>query len=188
MSQNYETCYSTLSNMKAYRQQCYNFLDYFIHFSFFSACNTAFSLSSLVSIFPLLPISFSLSFFFISPSLHLCFSFSLSFFSCHYLSLFLFLSRRRRFRFEAELANLKFCSPIWSSTRPGVVVDLCSSSSTALATDLAIDGWLSLVIDWSIGLGFCWRFWVFFFFFVEVFGFGICWRIRCCGCSLWRWL
>ena len=111
MSQNYETCYSTLSNMKAYRQQCYNFLDYFIHFSLFSACNTAFSLSSLVSIFPLLPISFSLSFFFISPSLHLCFSFSLSFFSCHYLSLFLFLSRRRRFRFEAELANLKLYSP-----------------------------------------------------------------------------
>ena len=153
MSQNYETCYSTLSNMRVYGQQFYNFLDYFIHFS-----------------------------------------------------LSLFLSRRRRFRFEAELAdwslpiwsrarrlklaNLKFCSPIWSSARPGAVANLCSSSSTvavlcsssstALVADLAADGWLSLVIDWSVGLGFCWRFWVFFV--VEVFGFGICWRIR------WLWL
>ena len=40
-----------------------------------------------------------------------------------------------------------------------------ASSSITLTTD----GWLSLVIDWSIGLGFCWRFWVFFFFF---FGWG----------------
>ena len=24
--------------------------------------------------------------------------------------------------------------------------------------------------------------------FVEVFGFGICWRIGDCGCSLWWWL
>ena len=26
---------------------------------------------------------------------------------------------------------------------------------------------------------------VFFFFLVEVFGFGICWRTDDCGCSLW---
>ena len=31
---------------------------------------------------------------------------------------------------------------------------------------LAVDGWLSLVIDWSIGLGFCWRFWVFIYLFI----------------------
>ena len=83
-------------------------------------------------------------------------------------------SRARRLK----LANLKLCSSIWSSARPGAVADLCSSLSTALIAN----GWLSLVIDWFVRLGFCWRFWVFFFFLVEVFGFGICWRIR------WLWL
>ena len=51
MSQNYETCYSTLSNMRAYRQECDNSFDYFIYFSLSSqhislfVCNTALSLS-----------------------------------------------------------------------------------------------------------------------------------------------
>ena len=34
MSQNFETCYSTLSNMKAYEGECQNFYAYFIQFSF----------------------------------------------------------------------------------------------------------------------------------------------------------
>ena len=100
--------------------------------------------------------------------------------------------RNRIWQSEARrtlLANLKLCLQIWSFARLMAVADLCLSSSIALAAD----GWLSLVIDWSIGLGFCWRFWVFILFyfiyylfiylnFVQVFGFGICWRIR------WLWL
>ena len=183
MPTNLAHCYSTVSNMRRYGHQWYNF--FLILFTFLSPpntslsiCSTAFflSLSSLVSISLLLPISFSLSFFL---SLHLSVSAPLS------LYLFFFFFLRRRFRSEAELAD--WSSPIWTSTRPGVVADLCSSSSTALIADLAADGWLSLVIDWSVGLGFCWRFWIFFFL-VEVFGFGICWRIQFCGCSLWQWL
>ena len=84
-----------LSNMRAYGQKCYNSFDYFIYFSLSSqhislfVCNIALSLSFMVSIFPLLPISFSLSFF-LSLTLFLslcisvfCVTISLSFFSCH---------------------------------------------------------------------------------------------------------
>ena len=139
MSQNFETCYSTISNMRAYGQICYNFFDYFIYFSL-SVCNTAFSLSPhwspslrcslFLSHFHFFYLSLSSSLFFITfLSLSLSYFFSsffhclflapvtpsslflilsspassqwlrvlfLFFFSCHYLSLFLFLSRRRR--------------------------------------------------------------------------------------------
>ena len=69
-------CYSTILNMRAYGQICYNFFDYFIYFSL-SVCNAALSLSlsSLVSISPLPPISFSLSYFFsLTLFLSLCIS------------------------------------------------------------------------------------------------------------------
>ena len=90
-------------------------------------------LSSLLLFF----LSLSLTFFLLSPppapsSCHSLFPFSSSFFSsiftvasgsfsfffsCHYLSFFLFLSwRRRRFRFEVELAD--WSSPILTSARP----------------------------------------------------------------------
>ena len=182
MSQNYETCYSTLSNMRAYGQQCYNFLDYFIHFSLsFQHISLRLQHSFLSLLFGLhLSVApyFFLTFIFLS--LHLSVSASLS------LSLFFFfLSLSFSLSFPVtkkaipiwsraprlKLANLKFCSPIWSSARPGVVIDLCLSSSTVAvlcsssSTALATDGWLSLVIDWSVGLGFCWRFWVVLFIF-----------------------
>ena len=76
-----------------------------------------------------------------------------------------------------KLANLNLCSP-------GAVADLCSSSSTALLAN----GWLSLVIDWSVGLGFCWRFWVFFFFWLRFLDLEFVGGSGDCGCSLWRWL
>ena len=117
MSQNYESCYNTLSNMRAYRQQCYNFLDYFIHFSLSSqhiSLHLQHNFLSLLSgpylsVAPYFFLTFIFFYLSISPSLRLFLSL---FFSCHYLSLFLFLSRRRRFRSKAKLANLKFCSPI----------------------------------------------------------------------------
>ena len=55
MSQNFETYYSTLSNMRAYRQKCYNFFSLFYLLSLssqhisLSICNTALSLSPLWS-------------------------------------------------------------------------------------------------------------------------------------------
>ena len=48
MSQNFETCYSTLSNMRAYGQKCYNFL--IILFTFLSPPNTYLSLSLSLSL------------------------------------------------------------------------------------------------------------------------------------------
>ena len=134
MSQNYETCYSTLSNMRAYEQKCYN--SFIILFSFLSHPNTYLSPSTTqLSLSPLwspsLRCSLFLShfhFFFLSLTLFLslCILVLLSqirpisaplslsfFFPCHYLSLFLFLSRRRRrFQFEEKLANLNLCSLI----------------------------------------------------------------------------
>ena len=147
MSQNYETCYSILSNIRAYEQKCYNSFDYFIYFlsppnTYLSPSATQLSLSLLfglhLSVAPYffltfiffishslllslhfgiivyVPLSLSLSlllfFFFLPPpapcSCHSLFPFSSSFFSsiftvasgsffffsCHYLSLFLFLS------------------------------------------------------------------------------------------------
>ena len=241
-----------------------------ILFTFLSPPNTQLSLSPLWS--PSLRCSLFLShfhFFFISLTLFLSLHFgiiaanptclcaslslSLSFFSYHYLSLFLFLSqRRRRFRFEAELADWSL--PIWTSTRPGVVADLCSSSSTVIdlcflsrrrrrfwsdaeladwsspiwtsahrsktstrrfeallaqgqshifarhppqspifahhppqlspPISLLMVGWIWSLID-LLGWGFVedFEFFILFiFYFVEVFGFGICWRIR------WLWL
>ena len=213
MSQNFETYYSTLSNMRAYGQKCYNSFDYFIYSSLssqyisLSVCNIALSLSSL------LPISFSLSFFFFSHSLPLS---AFWYYRCRfdpslhlYLSLFFFLSLSLSLSFPVtkkkaipiwskarrlKLANLNLCSPIWSSTCPRAVAGLCSLSSTVAdlcslsstvtdlcsssSTALAADGWLSLVIDWFVGLGFCWRFWVFLFFYFFYFLF--CW-------GFWIW-
>ena len=162
----------------AYGQQRYNFLDYFIHISLSSQHISLYLQHNFLSLLlsglhlSVAPYFFLTFIFFISPSLRLCVSFSLFFFSLSLSFSLSFLVTKKAIPIwsrahRLKLANLKFCSPIWSSTRPGVVVDLCSSSSTALATDLAIDGWLSLVIDWSIGLGFCWRFWVFFFFWLR---------------------
>ena len=174
MSQNFETCNSTLSNMRAYGQKCYNSFDYFIYFSLsfqhisLSVCNTA--LSALWS--PSLRCSLFLShfhFFFISLSLHfgiiaadstrlyasfsLSLSLSLSFILFYFFSVTISLSFFSYHEEEGDsdlkqslsieacqseplLTNLKLCSP-------RAVADLCSSSSIALA----IDGWLSLVID-----------------------------------------
>ena len=218
MSQNFETCNSTLSNMRAYGQKCYNSFDYFIYFSLsfqhisLSVCNTA--LSALWS--PSLRCSLFLShfhfFFYLSlfafwyyrcrfdPSLclflSLSLSLSLSFILFYFFSVTISLSFFSYHEEEGDsdlkqslsieacqseplLTNLKLCSP-------RAVADLCSSSSIALA----IDGWLSLVIDWSVGLGFCWRFWVFLLLFIllrfldlEFFG-----GSSDCGCSLWWWL
>ena len=56
-------------------------------------------------------------------------------------------------------------------------------------------GWLCLgmvVAGCTVYGGVLLRVLSFFFFFslsfVEVFGFGICWRTGDCGCSLWQWL
>ena len=172
MSQNFETCYSTLSNTRAYGQKCYNSFDYFIYFSLssqhisLSICNIALSLSPLWS--PSLRCSLFLSHFHFFLSLSLCISvlspqirpvsvplslslslslslfffsvtISLSFFSYHEEEGDYDLKQSSSIeacQFEPLLADLKLCSP-------RVVADLCSSSSTALA----VDGWLSLVID-----------------------------------------
>ena len=89
-------------------------------------------------------------------------------------------SRCHRLWFEDSIAtDLKSPSPlpIWSSL----------IWSYIFLHTLAIDGWLSLVIDWSIGLGFCWRFWVFIYLlrFLDLKFVG---GFSNCGCSLWRWL
>ena len=208
MSQNFETCNSTLSNMRAYGQKCYNSFDYFIYFSLsfqhisLSVCNTA--LSPLWS--PSLRCSLFLShfhFFFISLSLHfgiiaadstrLYASFSLSlslsfifyFFFCHYLSLFLFLSRRRRwFRSEAELVDWSL--PIWTSTHQSeALLTQGSRRSLLVVLHSSRHRWLVEFGHWLI----CWvgvflKILSFFIiiYFVEVFGFGIFWRIQ------WLWL
>ena len=171
MSQNFETCNSTLSNMRAYGQKCYNSFDYFIYFSLsfqhisLSVCNTA--LSALWS--PSLRCSLFLSHFHFFLSLSLCIlvlslqirpvsmplslSLSLSFILFYFFSVTISLSFFSYHEEEGDsdlkqslsieacqseplLTNLKLCSP-------RAVADLCSSSSIALA----IDGWLSLVID-----------------------------------------
>ena len=144
--------------------------------------------SSFCSYLLSLPLPFF--FFFLLQHLHSGFRFFFFFF---FLSLSLFLSfpvmkkkaipiwsRARRLK----LANLNLYSLIWSSARLGAVADLCSSSSTALIAD----GWLSLVIDWSVGLRFCWRFWVFFFFWLRFLDLEFIEGFGDCGCSLWRWL
>ena len=176
MSQNYETCYSTLLNMRAYGQQFYNFLDYFIHFSLSSQHISLRLQHSFLSLLAGLHLSvapyFFLTFiFFISPSLRLCVSFSLSFFFFFFpVTIFLsFFSCH-----EEGDSDLKQSSSIEAhqsevlladlcSARPRAVADLCSSSSTVAdlcsssstvailcsssSTALAADGWLSLVID-----------------------------------------
>ena len=139
MSQNYETCYITLSNMRAYGQQCYNFLDYFIHFSLSSEHISLHLQHNFLSLLSGLHLSvtpyFFLTFiFFISPSLHLSVSASfslslffcfflgtifLSFFSCHeegdsdsQQSLLIEARQSEVLLADLKLANLKFCSPI----------------------------------------------------------------------------
>ena len=130
MSQNYETCYITLSNMRAYGQQCYNFLDYFIHFSLSSEHISLHLQHNFLSLLSGLHLSvtpyFFLTFiFFISPSLHLSVSasLSLSLFFVFFLALSFSLSfpvtkKAILIRSKAcwlKLVNLKFCLPIWSS-------------------------------------------------------------------------
>ena len=143
MSQNYETCYSMLSNMRTYGQQFYNFLDYFIHFSLSSqhiSLRLQHSFLSLLSglHLSLLPISFSLSFFLslhlsVSASLSLFFFFPvaifLSFFSCHEeddsdLKQSLSIEARQS---EVLLVDLKLCSP--KGSRRSLLVVLHSRRS-----------------------------------------------------------
>ena len=202
--------------MREYGHECYNSFDYFIYFSLSSntylylfATQLSLSLLSglhlsvapyffLTFIFLYLSLSFSLSAFryyhhrsnpSLRPSLSLSLSFpvivSLSFFSCHKeegdsdLKHSLPIEARQ---FEPLLADLKLCLPRGN----------CRSLLVILQA-LTADGWLSLVIDWSVGLGFCWRFWVFIlFYFLFCWGFLI-WNLLedsmivvvvCCGgCS-----
>ena len=170
------------------KKKIYSFLSLLYYFSF-SLSLTFFLLSSTAcSLLLSLPLPFFL--FFLLQHLHSGFGFFFFFFSCHDLSLFLFLSRRRRrFWFEVELAD--WSSPIWSSARRSEALLARGSRRSLLIILHSFCRWwlLSLVIDWSVGLGFYWRFWVFFFFFFLRFlvlefvgGSGDC------GCSLWRWL
>ena len=143
MSQNYETFYGTLSNMRAYEQQCYNFLDYFIHFSLSSQHISLRLQHSFLSLLSGLHLSvapyFFLNFIFFYLSVFASLSLSL-FFSCHYLSLFLFLSRRRRFRSEVELANLKLYSP--RGSHRSLLVILHSRSSLLVVLHCSCRRWL----------------------------------------------
>ena len=180
--------------MRAYGQQCYNFLDYFIHFSLssqhISLCLQHSFLSLLSGLhLSLLPISFSLSFFF-SPSLRLCVSFSLfffpvtiflSFFSCHEeddFDLKQSLSIKAR-QSEVLLVDLKLCSP--KGSRRSLLVVLHSRRSLLIVLHSSRRRWLVEFGHWLI----CWvgvLLKILSFFLVEVFGFGICWRIW------WLWL
>ena len=192
MSQNYETCYSTLSNMRAYRQECDNSFDYFIYFSLssqhisLSVCNTALSLSlspfwssSLCCFlflshfhFFYLSLSSSLSTFRYyrrksDPSQHL-FLFFFFFFLSLSLSLSFPITKKKAIPIWSKarwlkLANLNLCSLIKTSARPKAVADLCSSYSTV--ADLCSSSSTALAAD------------ILLFYFVEVFGFGICRRI-----------
>ena len=146
--------------------------------SFFSSIFTVASgyFFFLFSFFRSLSLRLFLYFFFLSLSLSLSFPVTKK-------KAIPIWSRARRLK----LANLNLYLPIKSFAHPGVVANLCSSSSTALATD----GWLSLVIDWSVGLGFCWRFWVFILFYFILLRFldlEFVGGSSDCGCSLWRWL
>ena len=155
MSQNYETCYSTLSNMRAYGQKCYNSFDYFIYFSLsfqhisLFVCNTTLSLSLLSGLHLSVAPYFFLTFiFFISHSLPLfcisvlsslrlflslslslsLFFFSLSFFSCHEEKGDSDLKQSSPIearQFEPLLADLKLCSP--KGNRRSLLVVLHSS-------------------------------------------------------------
>ena len=190
MSQNYETCYNTLSNIRAYGQECYNSFDYFIYFSLssqhisLSVCNTALSLSLSLWSSSLCCFLFLSHFhFFISHSLPLSLHFgiiaanptrlstsfslfffpvtiSLSFFSYHEEEGDSDLKQSSRW---LKLANLNLCPLIKTTARPRAVADLCSSSSTV--ADLCSSSSTALAAD------------ILLFYFVEVFGFGICRRI-----------
>ena len=154
------------------------------------------SLSSLVSISSLLPISFSLSFFFISHSLSLSLHFGIITTDptrlCAPLSLSLSLSLSFSLYFpvivslsffsyheEEGDSDLKQSSPIEARQSEPLLADLKlylprgnRRSLLVVLQALAADGWLSLIIDWSVGLGFCWRFWVFIlFYFLFCWGF-----------------
>ena len=169
MPKNLAHRYSTVSNMRWYGHQCYNF--FLILFTFLSppntslsVCNTALSLSplsSLVSISPLLPISFSVSFFL---SLHLFVSapLSLSFFYWEGDSDLKQSSPIEARQSEPLLVDLKLCSP--RGSRRSLLVILHSSCRRSRRW------WLVEFSHWLI----CWvgvllKILSFFFFF---FGWG----------------
>ena len=133
MSQNYETCYSTLSNMRAYGQQFYNFLDYFIHFSLSSQHISLRLQHSFLSLLAGLHLSVAPYFFltFIFLSLHLSVSASLSLFLFFFFPVTIFLSLfscheegdsdlKQSSPIEARQSEVElvgWSSPIWSSAR-----------------------------------------------------------------------
>ena len=151
---------------------------FFLTFIFFLSL----SLCILVLSLQIRPVSMPLS---LSLSLSLSLFYFILFFFCHYLSLFLFLSRRRRwFRSEAELVNWSL--PIWTSTHQSeALLTQGSRRSLLVVLHSSHHRWLVEFGHWLI----CWvgvllKILSFFIiiYFVEIFGFGIFWRIQ------WLWL
>ena len=149
---------------------------FFLTFIFFLSL----SLCILVLSLQIRPVSMPLSL-----SLSLSLFYFILFFFCHYLSLFLFLSRRRRwFRSEAELVDWSL--PIWTSTHQSeALLTQGSRRSLLVVLHSSRHRWLVEFGHWLI----CWvgvllKILSFFIiiYFVEVFGFGIFWRIQ------WLWL
>ena len=91
---------------------------------------------------------------------------------------------------NASQPRLKAAAPlVWYASQPRRRSKARWSKATSSSTALVTDGWLNLVIDWSIGLGFCWRFWFFFFSlllrFLDLEFVGVSGD---CSCNLWQWL
>ena len=176
MSQNYETFYGTLSNMRAYEQQCYNFLDYFIHFSLSSQHISLRLQHSFLSLLSGLHLSVAPYFF-----LNFIF-FYLSVFASLSLSLFFFLS----LSFSLSFPVTKKAIPIWSRARQSEALLTQGQSSIfarhppqsqffAFCPPLLLPpmvGWIWSLID-LLGWGFvedfefcccccccCWGFWI----------------------------
>ena len=79
---------------------------------------------------------------------------------------------------NASQPRLKAAAPlVWYASQPRRRSKARWSKAKSSSTALVTDGWLNLVIDWSIGLGFCWRFW--FFFSLFCWGFWI-WNLLEC--------
>ena len=190
MSQNYETFYSTLSNMRAYEQQCYNFLDYFIHFSLSSqhiSLRLQHSFLSLLSglhlsVAPYFFLNFIFFYLSVSASLSLSFFFLSLSFSLSFLVTKKAIPIWSRAR-QLKLANLKLYSP--RGSHRSLLVVLHSRSSLLVVLHCSLRRWLVEFGHWLI----CWvgvLLKILSLFLkknlVEIFGFGICWRIR------WLWL
>ena len=164
------------------KKKIYSFLSLLYYFSF--------SLSLLLFFFFLPPPApsschslflFSSSFF---SSIFTVASGSFSFFfSCHYLSFFLFLSwRRRQFRSETKLAD--WSSPIWTSARQGQS-PIFAHRHPQLSPPMV--GWVWSLID-LLGWGFVEDFEFFFVFWLRFLDLEFVEGSGDCGCSLWRWL